>query len=252
MIQNINVKYWNYDVNCGNFGDELSKVIANLYLDHSKYKLVEEEIADINFLCVGSIMMRAEDNSVIWGSGILINPGNRVFNKKNLRICSVRGPLTRNYLMSKSHDVPEIYGDPALLISRHFNPNKIEKLRNKIGIVPHWSQYCSFCEKFKDSTSFCIINPTNYYEYVIQQIISCKCIISSSLHGLIIADSYNIPNLWLNNSVHSDTFKYEDYFLSQNRELKFIREISEFDESLLYCEGNNIDLDLLESVFPFR
>ena len=45
---------------------------------------------------------------------------------------------------------------------------------------------------------------------------SCECIISSSLHGLIIADSYCVPNkrVILTNRVSGDGFKFHDYYSS--------------------------------------
>lgn len=50
--------------------------------------------------------------------------------------------------------------------------------------------------------------------------LSCKCILSSSLHGLIVADSFNIPNRWISLSESSllekQNFKYLDYYSSMD------------------------------------
>jgi pyruvyltransferase len=45
-------------------------------------------------------------------------------------------------------------------------------------------------------------------------------VITGSLHGLIIAEAYNIPAVLLASDIDNDFFKYEDYYFSTNR-MKF-------------------------------
>ena len=115
---------------------------------------------------------------------------------------------------------PEIYGDPALLVPYVYNPN-IEK-KYKLGIIPHYIDY--YDERLKSlGSDVLIINLRNYgtIEHVIDQIKSCEAIASSSLHGLILADAYNIPNVWikLSDKISGGMFKYQDYFMGVNREV---------------------------------
>lgn len=56
---------------------------------------------------------------------------------------------------------------------------------------------------------------TNDVEGIITEICSCKKILSTSLHGIIVAQAYNIPALWIKkNDIGTDGFKFYDYFSS--------------------------------------
>lgn len=249
-LKQVNLIYfdkWN------NFGDELSKYITTKLINKDKYELVfNQNNIPLNIVCIGSYIHSAKDNTFIFGSGVRTpnNIENNCHNYKNLNVCSVRGPLTRNYLMNKNQSVPEIYGDPALLLPKFYKPVIIENLKDKIGIVPHKTNYDKYIKI--DSNKYYLINPTDKWQNVINYICSCKAIISSSLHGLICSDAYNVPNLWLDEfKLQEGDFKFKDYFASQCREYKKIKNLNEYDNSLLYKKGNTIELDKLIKTFPF-
>jgi hypothetical protein len=54
----------------------------------------------------------------------------------------------------------------------------------------------------------------------VEEIHTCELILSSSLHGIILADSYNIPayHTILSNNVIGGEFKFRDYYASVGRE----------------------------------
>jgi hypothetical protein len=56
---------------------------------------------------------------------------------------------------------------------------------------------------------------------IMDQIVKCEFVLSSSLHGMIFADSYDIPNghIILSNKVIGGTHKFRDYLQSVNRPL---------------------------------
>ena len=66
-----------------------------------------------------------------------------------------------------------------------------------------------------------IIDLAHYKKWtdVIDQICSCERILSSSLHGLIVSDAYQIPSCWieLTGKISGGYFKYYDYASSVNR-----------------------------------
>ena len=186
------------------------------------------------------------NNIHILGSGIRTEI-DKIKDNIKMKIHSVRGPLTKQYLEKFNYHVSSIYGDPALLLPNFYNPNKISLCKNKIGIVGHITNF----HKYKDiSDNYIMINPTWNWEKVVDYIYSCDIILSSSLHGLIISDAYNIPNIWLDEfPLNEGHFKFKDYFLSQNRKYENINNINDYKNIEPYKKGNIIDLNKVESAF---
>jgi pyruvyltransferase len=119
-------------------------------------------------------------------------------------------------------------------------------------VVPHKSNYNKYKAVEKDNR-YLLINPHEGWRNVINKLASCKCIISSSLHGLICSDAYNKPNIWLDEyPLQEGDLKFKDYFMSQSRGYIKITRIEDFNESQLYTKGNTIDLEKLRNAFPFR
>lgn len=67
----------------------------------------------------------------------------------------------------------------------------------------------------------------------IDEVCECETILSSSLHGCIVADAYNIPNLWTKFTdyrAEDNGFKFRDYYLSTNRIINNPISIKSFNE----------------------
>lgn len=250
MSIKLNLVYYEENIRYGNFGDELSKFITKNLIDNNKYELVfNKQDCELNIICIGSYISKARNGYHIFGSGV-IHPTKAIYDFTQLNVYAVRGPKTRQFLLDKGINCPEIYGDPALLVSKYYTPKNIGELNNKIGVIPHYTKYKNYINI--DQEKYQLIDACDKFENVLDQIYSCKCIISSSLHGLICSDAYNKPNILLNDNLKYGLYKFEDYFKSQNRPHVYIESLEQFDEKLLYCDGNIIDLDLLISVFPFN
>jgi pyruvyltransferase len=117
--------------------------------------------------------------------------------------------------MEQGIECPDIYGDPALLLPSIFNL-KVEK-KYKVGIVPHFvDQKNNWVRLQSVREDVLIIDVYEPVEKVIADMLSCRSILSSSLHGLIVADAYEIPSLWvkLSDKVKGKGFKFRDYLLS--------------------------------------
>lgn len=202
-----------------NWGDDINiyfiKYISKLNPIPTNYSLLYKILPIKNYLCIGSVIGWYDNKHMeIWGSGV-ISPDIKM--KNVLKIHSVRGPLTRNVLLKQNITCPKIYGDPALLMSKFYTP--ISKKRYKLGIIPHFIDFDLDCiSSLKDNQDILIIKMQDYSDWreIPEQICSCEKIISSSLHGLIISDSYQIPNKWVkfSDNIRGGSFKYQDYYYS--------------------------------------
>ncbi|QYA27128.1 polysaccharide pyruvyl transferase family protein [Gramella sp. MT6] len=201
-----------------NYGDLLSKYLVEK-ISGKKVEWVQPKkipwyrLDKSNVLAAGSIIHHATKSSFVWGSGIIDH--DQKVAKANFR--AVRGPQTRQYLNDLGYHCPEVFGDPAILLPLYFKP-KVEK-KHRVGIVPHYHDFKAVSEQYPDNKDIKIIDlMTLDVENVTRQILECEKIISSSLHGLIVAHAYEIPAIWVkfSNKLFGNDIKFRDYFESVN------------------------------------
>ena len=231
-----------------NFGDMLSPyLVQKLTSKPVKLVSIPPNKSSISFkkypasyLCIGSIISRARDVSTVWGSGAFGTEVKKHFSR-NAKYCAVRGPLTRNLLRIYGIDCPPVYGDPALLIPKVFNPSVQKKY--KVGMILRWSEQAwNEVETTEDVKK--IYLGTDNIEDTLTEIMSCEAIVSSSLHGIIIADAYGIPSAWLSSTTPKGLeFKFYDYFISVNK----LQSPQSFDFSV-----KKISLDAVYSQLKFN
>jgi pyruvyltransferase len=125
------------------------------------------------------------------------------------RVLAVRGRLTAESTRGVPRDVA--LGDPALLLPLWFRQRPAI---HELGIIPHWTDK-ELWPRFKYGH---LIDPAAHPEQVVQDITSCRRIISSSLHGLVVADAFGIPRRAelfpsaVTNARHEGgDFKFRDY-----------------------------------------
>jgi pyruvyltransferase len=191
-----------------NWGDALSPYLVRLL--SGKEVVLRTGLHHRRFLAIGSILGDANEHSEVWGSGF-IRENDRVLGVPR-KVHAVRGPLTRDLLLRQGLDCPEVYGDPALLLPRFFNP-EVEKPYS-VGIIPHYiDKGHPWLSQFVHDPQVRIIDIEAGIEDFVRDVKSCEAILSSSLHGLICADSYGVPNAWiqLSGAVVGGDFKFRDY-----------------------------------------
>ncbi len=242
--------------NTQNFGDSLNPILLNM-LTGKKVEWVKSYSPQEHYITIGSILETATKDTIVWGSGF-ISEYKHCFEKPK-KVCAVRGPKSRDMLIKDNIECPEVYGDPALLLPKIYSPTINKKY--KLGIIAHFiDKDNEWLKNLKQDHGIKIIDIQNSNIFAfIDEVLSCEKIASSSLHGIIVADAYNIPSLWVefSDKVIGNGFKFLDYFLSVKRKdtkpLIINKETSIEDiNKHFYDYMIDIDLDKLVDAAPFE
>lgn len=178
----------------------------------------------------------------VWGSGFIKQPEypcERLMRRLNVH--AVRGKLTLERLRGLTGGALDnvAIGDPGLLASKLY-PAKTPAFR-VCGIIPHHAELADvkrpaetvaaeretgilqdstvkamplFGHLAKSIPGSVVLNPESTPKTVICRISECKAILSSAMHGLIVADSFGIPNMRIvaSDSLMGGGYKFKDYY----------------------------------------
>lgn len=196
-----------------NFGDALSRVVVELLLARRAFTLSDRTSRDHQLLAIGSILHFAEDGAVIWGSGKNGKIPDIEHTFRTLDVRAVRGPLTREFLQSRGISVPEIYGDPALLLPHVLGERFRPTGERHAAFVPNLNDQ-DFVDGLLSATP---IDPTDAWNVCVEEILKYKFVLASSLHGIIVAEAYGIPARYVRLTEQESLFKYVDYYAGTGR-----------------------------------
>ncbi|RJF94502.1 polysaccharide pyruvyl transferase family protein [Oleomonas cavernae] len=204
-----------------NIGDALSPVmvacVAGQPVEHAFFDAPVPRISAVG--TIANLFSRGE--VTVWGSGSsrYRNPGagkdRQLFEMPadtRYRVMATRGPIAAKILERAEFIYRGVYGDPVWLLPRFYNPG-IEK-RYELGVIIHLSDLVDRAfEAHPDprhlryrvpeslQSSVKLINTVTPVSVAamkerLDQILSCKRIVSTSLHGMVFAESYGIPCLY--------------------------------------------------------
>ncbi len=228
-----------YDVT-RNWGDALAPQLLT-WLSGTKPELVplREACDRPNLLTVGSVLRMVDENTTVWGAGFISrddglglthwDAGASAVVARPRAVRAVRGPLTREKLLAMGIPCPQVYGDPALLLPRFVPP--ASRTRFELGVVPHYTDRHdpALAELRRDPKVKVIdvrvgrlghwLGRPDLMAFA-RAVSACEKIVSSSLHGLVVAESYGVPSqrLRLGDGLIGGDFKFEDFFASVYRE----------------------------------
>ena len=206
---------WGDDINVSFFSESTGKRV--LVLPGTRLARL---VALKNFVLIGSVINSApQRNSIVWGSGLINDKQGFRLPCVPAKILAVRGPLTREWVLAQGVDCPAVFGDPALLLPRFYTPKKLPRFR--VGLIPHHADLESgnaIVKRFSTEEGVRLIRVQGYENWrdFIDEICASDFVISASLHGLIVAEAYGVPALWVEFSEHIPgwDFKFRDFYAS--------------------------------------
>ncbi|NGM64066.1 polysaccharide pyruvyl transferase family protein [Sphingobacterium sp. SGR-19] len=204
-----------------NFGDALNIVLAK-YLSGkdvfpSRFLKQTPQKNATSYAIIGSVCQWSRPQTIVWGAGFIREEFKTKDFVKPSRVLAVRGPLSRAVYQANGIACPACYGDPALLLPLIYHP-EIEPVY-EYGIIPHYVDWdAQWVDHYRGNKNILVINImiSDNYELFVKQLKSCRKIVTSSLHGLILAQAYGIPvcTVKLSDGVAGGEFKFTDYLLS--------------------------------------
>ena len=204
-----------------NLGDALSPVMVAL-LSGTQVAHNAHDATTTRMAAVGTIAQHLKGGDVsVWGTGSsrYINTGVGVERipfipdrATRYRIHATRGPVSRALIGEENAVGAPVFGDPVWALPRFYDP-KVEK-KWEIGVIVHLSDLADRSldalpreayERYHIPADFegsvHIINTLTAVSAAsmrekLDEILACKRLVSTSLHGMVFAESYGIPCLY--------------------------------------------------------
>lgn len=195
-----------------NFGDYMSPLIVEAV---SGKKVEYAPMSKADLMAIGTIMTREKKATIwgfkrkihVWGAGC--GQEEEIFSGRHY-YHAVRGAETFKRIVGVAGQVA--FGDPGLLAPMLLKKSVAKQY--EIGFVPHYVDKAlpSVVEFFEKNERVHFIDVHMPPIQVVEEIAACDFVISSSMHGLIVADALNVPNvrIRLSDLIKSE-LKYIDY-----------------------------------------
>jgi len=192
----------------------------------------------------------------LWGTGAMSSLPSTAF-RHHVRVALLRGPVTAALLGRDDR----VFGDPGLLIEDAMGRTPTRE--DIVGLVPHmhFADDPRLRQIAADNPRLKLIDVRDEAPLsVVREIASCAHVISQSLHGLITADAFGIPNTWLDPSgIHgSAMLKFHDYAAGIERVLGTPIDVMQINTvaaraptgKLAYAAGVSASKEALYASFP--
>jgi pyruvyltransferase len=207
-----------------NFGDLLGPRIVREVLSR---RVVDASpgVEGRRLLAVGSILRLARAGDVVWGAGVNGKSIDAPHELTALDVRAVRGPLTARFLAERGVAVPDVYGDPGLLVGSLWPRESLRWGGPPVGVtlIPNLND----ADRYRGHPNFW--HPCSPLDDTLSRIANSEFVIGSSLHAIVLAESFGIPARLIR-SAHEPSFKYDDYYLGSGRDTPIMAD--DVDEAL--------------------
>lgn len=258
--------YWSSSVM--NVGDWCGPQLVQAMTGRTPIQVDRPGVSPRALYSVGSILGWIKRNNVdIWGSG-LMQPltKDEIAERRKLKgieVHAVRGRMTKEHVeRDLGWEVPEVFGDPALLLPRYF-PGSQESTGKPL-LIPHnvhRKKFQDLAPEVRDGYVD-IVDVRRDLAHVLGQVSGASAVISTSLHGVIFAQAYGVPWVWLDIEdapLWGGGFKFADFFTTlkgaEPAQTKMPGDaIPDIDLKALASQtvlpDLDVDLDALEDALP--
>jgi len=214
-FQKFRGKRWIYGQN---FGDYLSFVIVGELLKRKGLLPLKSANSTRKLLALGSVMHFANDNDIVWGSGVNGKMSVDYYKFNQLDVRMVRGPLTQSFIEQRGITVPDsVFGDPALLLPELFPNLRKKTIPGLVTVLPNLNEFNMIRPLVPKE--FKLLSPIGYWKNIVKEILKSELLLTSSLHGLIVAEIFGVPVRFVGPSGGETLFKYKDYLEGTGRTL---------------------------------
>ncbi len=215
--------YWYREAQGINFGDELLPFTLDAYRCAYRYT---GDMRDTNLVGIGSILNLVPNayRGAVWSSGLMRETERRAFTYAQVYALRGRHTLERVTLPEHTNRSQVALGDGGLLLARALQRTDwavaaAPARRYALGIFPHYVDRDWVLEQWPRLLArpdVCLLNAREPVRDTIQKMRSCRALVSTSLHGLIAADSLQVPNARLHlpssERILGAGFKFRDYY----------------------------------------
>lgn len=223
-----------------NFGDALNKDIMEFLSGES---VVWSPLDKADYISVGSVIDIAERSNF---NGQILGCGVRDESIKLTRLGTSNIKAVRGYLSASivNGDRSIACGDPGLLAREIYKPFKCLTGSKKPLLIPHFNVLNSVSGRNKvkaiEAEGWDIAFTNISAKSMAERIYNASFVASSSLHGIIFADSLGVPSQLVDFGLSTNRepiFKYNDYYSIFGIEASF----SSVDEIIRQPLGQLID-----------
>lgn len=196
-----------------NFGDEISPLIVEAIFGR---RCTWSGPPRCEIVAAGSVLElvldgKGKNRPVVWGTGLMRDEDGQIADR-DLDVVAIRGARSRDRLEEGRDRVA--LGDPGLLADALLTTAPAK--RHRLGVLPHFlDAETAEVDWLRHQDGVHVIDATDDPRRVVEQIAQCETLVSSSLHGLIVADSLDVPNAHVrlsDNRFIGGMYKFRDYY----------------------------------------
>ncbi len=195
-----------------NHGDRVSADLIRLLFGAEPVEVAPDQP---HLLAVGSVTFMANRFSTLWGSGVL----NRQVGLLELgagQIRALRGRHSAEVMGARGIRVPDVpLGDPGIFAADLLRLEGLApRRRSRVVVVPHHGSlrhpaYAAMASH----EDVAVVDTLDNDWGLLQDIAGADIVVSESLRGLIYAESFAKPSVWISTNEDPNwTFKFHDWF----------------------------------------